>query len=209
MFDKIVYISDKSANVKLRDDADITFNLMNLHVIFEDSEKKILGEVDDLEDNIVKIRFLGEIRDGRLIGGTLRKPTLDATCRVIKEEEIPLITGEDKYGNMLLGASPFYNDRPVFMDVNGFFSNHFAIFGNSGSGKSCGVSRIFQNMFEDERLFPYKSNIIMFDSSAEYYNAFKNLSSINSNYNYRFISTNEINPYAEKLRIPKIGRAHV
>ena len=190
MFDKIVYISDKSANVKLRDDADITFNLMNLHVIFEDSEKKILGEVDDLEDNIVKIRFLGEIRDGRLIGGTLRKPTLDATCRVIKEEEIPLITGEDKYGNMLLGASPFYNDRPVFMDVNGFFSNHFAIFGNSGSGKSCGVSRIFQNMFEDERLFPYKSNIIMFDSSAEYYNAFKNLSSINSYYNYRFISTN-------------------
>ena len=161
MFDKIVYISDKSANVKLRDDADITFNLMNLHVIFEDSEKKILGEVDDLEDNIVKIRFLGEIRDGRLIGGTLRKPTLDATCRVIKEEEIPLITGEDKYGNMLLGASPFYNDRPVFMDVNGFFSNHFAIFGNSGSGKSCGVSRIFQNMFEDERLFPYKSNIII------------------------------------------------
>ena len=101
MFDKIVYISDKSANVKLRDDADITFNLMNLHVIFEDSEKKVLGEVDDLEDNIVKIRFLGEIRDGRLIGGTLRKPTLDATCRVIKEEEIPLITGEDKYGNML------------------------------------------------------------------------------------------------------------
>ena len=28
MFDKIVYISDKSANVKLRDDADITFNLI-------------------------------------------------------------------------------------------------------------------------------------------------------------------------------------
>lgn len=202
MFDKIVYISDRSANVKLKEDADITFNLMNLHVIFEDSEKKVLGEVDDLEKDIVKIRFLGEIRDGKLIGGTLRKPTLDATCRVITEAEIPLVTGEDTYGNMLLGSSPFYNDRDVFMDVNGFFSNHFAIFGNSGSGKSCGVSRIFQNMFEDERLFPYKSNIIMFDSSAEYYNAFKDISSINSNYNYKFISTNEIDPYAEKLRIP-------
>lgn len=202
MFDKIIYISDRSANVKLKEDADITFNLMNLHVIFEDSEKKVLGEVDDLEKDIVKIRFLGEIRDGKLIGGTLRKPTLDATCRVITEAEIPLVTGEDTYGNMLLGSSPFYNDREVFMDVNGFFSNHFAIFGNSGSGKSCGVSRIFQNMFEDERLFPYKSNIIMFDSSAEYYNAFKDISSINSNYNYKFISTNEIDPYAEKLRIP-------
>ena len=202
MFDKIIYISDRSANVQLKQDADITFNLMNLHVIFEDSEKTILGEVDDLEKDIVKIRFLGEIRDGKLIGGTIRKPTLDASCRVITESEIPLVTGEDAKGNMLLGNSPFYNDRPVFMDVNGFFSNHFAIFGNSGSGKSCGVSRIFQNMFEDQRLFPYKSNIIMFDSSAEYYNAFKDISSINSNYNYKFISTNEIDPYAEKLRIP-------
>ena len=203
MFDKIVYISDRSANVKLKEDADITFNLMNLHVIFEDSEKKILGEVDDLDKDIVKIRFLGEIRDGRLIGGTLRKPTLDASCRVISEEEIPLVTGKDETGYMLLGNSPFYNDREVFMDVNGFFSNHFAIFGNSGSGKSCGVSRVFQNMFEDQRLFPYKSNIIMFDSSAEYYTAFKDLSKINSNYNYRYISTNEVeNPEAEKLRVP-------
>ena len=202
MFDKIVYISDKGANVKLKADADLTFNLMNLHVIFEDSEKTVLGEVDDLDGDLVKIRFLGEIKDNRLYGGTLRKPTLDASCRVINEEEIPLVTGKNEAGFMLLGNSPFYNDREVFMNVNGFFSNHFAIMGNSGSGKSCGVSRLFQNMFEDQRLFPYKSNIIMFDSSAEYYNAFKDLSSINSNYNYRFISTNEIDPFAEKLRLP-------
>ena len=202
MFDKIVYISDKGANVKLKADADLTFNLMNLHVIFEDAEKTVLGEVDDLDGDLVKIRFLGEIKNNRLYGGTLRKPTLDASCRVINEEEIPLVTGKDESGFMLLGNSPFYNDREVFMNVNGFFSNHFAIMGNSGSGKSCGVSRVFQNMFEDQRLFPYKSNIIMFDSSAEYYNAFKDLSSINSNYNYRFISTNEIDPFAEKLRLP-------
>ena len=119
MFERIVYISDKGANVKLKEDADITFNLMNLHVIFEDQEKKVLGEVDDLDGDLVKIRFLGEIRDNRLIGGTLRKPTLDASCRVISEEEIPLVTGRNDNGYMLLGNSPFYNDREVFMDVNG------------------------------------------------------------------------------------------
>lgn len=202
MFDRIVYISDKSADVKLRDDADVTFNLMNLHVIFEDADKKILGEVDDMNGNTVKVRFLGEITNGRLLGGVIRKPTLDAKIRVINDDEIPLVTGKDVRGNMLIGGSPFYNERPVYMDVNGFFSNHFAIMGNSGSGKSCGVSRIFQNMFEDQRLFPYKSNIIMFDSSGEYYNAFRNLSSINPNYNYRFISTNEAEGLGEKLRVP-------
>ena len=170
MFDKIIYISDQSANIKLKEDAEIAINLMNLHLIFEDKDKTILGEVDDLEEGIVKARFLGEIVNGRLVGGVLRKPSLDAKIRVIKQEEIPMIVGEDKQGNMPFGVSPYYNDYPVYLDVNNFFSNHFAIFGNSGSGKSCGISRIMQNMFEDERLFPYKSNILLFDSSGEYYN---------------------------------------
>ena len=64
-----------------------------------------------------------------------------------------MIVGEDKEGYMKFGVSPFYNDFPVYLDVNNFFSNHFAIFGNSGSGKSCGVSRLFQNMFHDQDYF--------------------------------------------------------
>ena len=202
MFDKIIYISDQGANIKLKEGEEVAINLMNLHLIFEDKDKTILGEVDDLEDGIVKARFLGEITNGRLVGGVLRKPSLDAKIRVIKQEEIPLITGEDKTGYMPFGVSPYYNDFPVYLDVNNFFSNHFAIFGNSGSGKSCGISRIMQNMFEDQRLFPYKSNILLFDSSGEYYNAFKDLSKINPNYNYRFITTNEVEGKGEPLRLP-------
>ncbi len=202
MFDRIVYISDHSANIRLKDSANLTVNLMNLHLIFEDKDKMVLGEVDDLDGDIVKARFLGEIVNGKLIGGTIRKPALDASIRVINQTEIPMIVGEDKFGYMKFGVSPFYNDFPVYLDVNNFFSNHFAIFGNSGSGKSCGVSRLFQNMFHDERLFPYKANILLFDSSGEYYNAFKNLNSINPNYHYRFFSTNEVDGIGEKLRLP-------
>ena len=202
MFDRIVYISDHSANIRLKDADHLAVNLMNLHLIFEDKDKKVLGEVDDLDKDIVKARFLGEIVNGRLIGGTIRKPALDASIRVIDQSEIPMIVGEDKEGYMRFGVSPFYNDFPVYLDVNNFFSNHFAIFGNSGSGKSCGVSRLFQNMFHDERLFPYKANILLFDSSGEYYNAFNNLNSINPNYHYRFFSTNEVDGIGEKLRLP-------
>lgn len=202
MFDRIIYIGDRTCNVKIKNNADVTFNLMNLHVIFEDQEKKILGEVDDIEGDIVKIRFLGEITKRGLLGGVIQKPTLDARIRVIKPEEVPIVTGRHKRGYMLLGKSPFYSGKDVFMNVNGFFSNHFAIFGNSGSGKSCGISRIFQNMFLDQKLFPYKSNILLFDASGEYYNAFRNLSSINPNYNYRFLTTNETDGIGERLRIP-------
>lgn len=202
MFDKIVYISDRSANIKLKEGTDVKINLMNLHLIFEDKDKKILGEVDDVDKDLVKARFLGEIVNGNLLGGVIRKPSLDSTIRVITKEEIPLIVGSERPGYMPLGVSPFYNDFPVYMNVNSFFSNHFAIFGNSGSGKSCGVSRIIQNMFHDKNLFPYKANIFMFDSSAEYYSAFRNLNAINPNFNYRFYSTNEKEGIGEKLRIP-------
>lgn len=202
MFDKIIYISDHFAKVKLAEGTNSTINLMNLHIIFKDDYKIILGEVDDLDEDVAKVRFLGEIVDGKLLAGVIRKPALDADIRVISEEEIPLIVGKDEKGYMKLGVSPYYNDYPVYLDVNNFFSNHFAIFGNSGSGKSCGVTRLFQNMFHDERLFPYKANILLFDSSGEYFNAFNNLSSINTNYHYRFYSTNETNSSYEKFRIP-------
>ena len=202
MFDRITYISDDSCEVKLKSDAEITMNLMNLHLVFEDDTKKILGEVDDLNGDTLKARFLGEIVGNNLIGGTIRKPSLDAKIRVIEKEEIPLITGADVDGYMKLGVSPFYDDFPVFLNVNNFFSNHFAIFGNTGSGKSCGTTRLFQNMFHDERLNPYKANVFIFDSSGEYYSAFSNLNEINKNYNYRYLSTNETDGIGEKLRLP-------
>ena len=202
MFDKITYISDDSCTVKLKEDEEITVNLMNLHLIFEDDTKKILAEVDDLDGKNLKARFLGEIVGDKLIGGTIRKPSMDAKIRIIDKSEIPLITGSDTAGFMNLGVSPFYDDFPVYLDVNSFFSNHFAIFGNTGSGKSCGTTRLFQNMFHDERLNPYKANIFIFDSSGEYYNAFNNLNNINSKYNYRYISTNETDGLGEKLRLP-------
>ena len=38
MFDKIVYISDQNAEIKLKETEKLSVNLMNLHVIFEDQE---------------------------------------------------------------------------------------------------------------------------------------------------------------------------
>ena len=154
MFERITYISDDSCTIKLKENGEVTMNLMNLHLVLEDSTKKILAEVDDMDGSSLKARFLGEIVGDKLIGGTIRKPSLDAQIRVIDRSEIPLITGTDTVGFMKLGVSPFYDDYPVYLDVNNFFSNHFAIFGNTGSGKSCGVSRLFQNMFQDQRLNP-------------------------------------------------------
>lgn len=202
MFDKIVYISNEGANVKIKDGENLSTNIMNMHLVFEDDKKKILGEVDDIDDNVVKAHFLGELLPDRFIGGVIRKPDLNAKVRIITPEEMKLIVGDEKPSTMTLGASPLYDSCPIKVDINELFSNHMAIFGNSGSGKSCGVSRLIQNVFQTPEFIPFRSNFFIFDSSGEYRNAFQDINKINPNYNYKFYTTNYYEPNTEQLKVP-------
>ena len=202
MFDKINYMDDAHIYVALTEGVELKTNLLSAHVIIGDSEKNILGEIVEINSKEVKIRLLGEFQNGKLRIGVIRKPLLDAKTRTILNEEIPLILGQNDPESLLLGGSPFYNNHPVYLNVNDFFSNHFAIFGNSGSGKSCGIARLIQNVFRNDHAQPYNANFILFDISGEYSEAFRNINEINPNYNYRIFSSNENEPGAEKLRIP-------
>lgn len=202
MFDKIVYISNEGANVKIKDGENLSTNIMNMHLVFEDDKKKILGEVDDIDDNVVKAHFLGELLPDRFIGGVIRKPDLNSKVRIITPEEMKLIVGDEKPSTMTLGASPLYDSCPIKVDINELFSNHMAIFGNSGSGKSCGVSRLIQNVFQTPEFIPFRSNFFIFDSSGEYRNAFQDINKINPNYNYKFYTTNYHEPNTEQLKVP-------
>ncbi len=202
MFGKIIYISDNVAHIEIPDGTPVAENLMNMHVVFEDDKKKILGEIEDISEKIIKIGFLGEIVNGRFVGGVIRKPTLSSKIRVITKEELALIIGDDAPGSMVLGMSPLYDDCQIRVDINDLFSNHMAIFGNTGSGKSCGVARLLQNVFTNNKLLPYKSNFFIFDAYGEYHNAFKDIDKINPNLHFKYYTTNKTEAGEQKLKIP-------
>lgn len=202
MFGKIIYISDNVAHIEIPEGTPIAENLMNMHVIFEDEKKKILGEIEDISEKIIKVGFLGEIVNGRFVGGVIRKPTLSARIRIITKEELALIIGEDTPGSMILGNSPLYDDCQIRVDINDLFSNHMAIFGNTGSGKSCGVARLLQNVFNNPNFLPYKSNFFIFDAYGEYHNAFKDINKINPNLHFKYYTTNKTEAGEQKLKIP-------
>ena len=202
MFGKIIYISDSEAHVSIPENGSVSTNIMNLHVIFEDQNRRVIGEIEDISDQIIKIRFLGEFENNHFVGGVVRKPNFDSKIRVINQEEIKLLVGEDNPGNFLLGYSPLYDNCPIYVNINDLLSNHFAIFGNTGSGKSCGVARILQNIFHNHQLPPYKSNFLIFDAYGEYHNALKNINQINPNFNFKYFTTNESDEDGERLRIP-------
>lgn len=190
MFGKIKYISDNTAVVEINKDGNLVSNLMNLHVVFESNGDKLLGEVKNVDENSVKIELLGEFSGTRFIAGTIKKPTLTSTLRVINEEELDIIMGKADENSLYIGKSPIYKDRSIYANINDLFSNHLAIFGNSGSGKSCSVSRIVQNIFLNQNFLAQNANLFIFDAYGEYKNAFRDINKINPAYQYKFLTTN-------------------
>ena len=200
MLGKILTISKNTATLAINKDAGEINDLINLHVVFEDKDKKILGEIDSINEDTIKVTFLGELTENDFIGGLIRKPSLNASVRIINEQELSILTGNDT-ASIQLGVSPLYNDFPLKVSVDELFSNHTAIFGNTGSGKTYGICRIIQNIFPAGNIIPYKANLFIFDCYGEYMNAFKDLSTKNPYYSFKVITTSKSKPY-EKLDIP-------
>lgn len=202
IFGKILYISDNIAHVENASKDTITADLMNIHVIFEEQEQRILGEVIELNNDEIKIRFLGEYMGTRYVNGVIRKPLLSSQIRVINGEELMELVGTLSDKSFVLGESATYKGFKICPDINSLFSNHLAIFGNSGSGKSCGVSRIIQNIFGNPKMATYNANMFFFDAYGEYKNAFGSLDKIRPEYSYKFITTNPQEPTDYLLKIP-------
>lgn len=202
MFGKIKYIDDITTVVEINKENMVVPNLMNMHVVFETGDSKLLGEVKKADETTVHIDLLGQFSEGRFIAGTIKKPTLDSKIRIIEDEELNIILGSNQKGSLYLGKSAIYNGKDVYVDINDLFSNHFAIFGNTGSGKSCSVARIVQNIFLNKNFLTFNANLFIFDAYGEYKNAFKVLNQFNPNYQYKFITSNPVDDSDVLLKIP-------
>lgn len=202
MFGKIKYITEGEAHIESKIEPGQDVDLMNSNVVFEAPNQAILGEVEEVNDDTIKIRFLGEFINGRYVSGVIRKPLLSSNIRMINKEELQELMGTYNDKTFKLGQSAIYKDYTVCVNINDLLSNHMAIFGNSGSGKSCGVARIVQNLFSNPNFIAYNANIFIFDAYGEYKTAFGKINQINPNYSYKFITTNPTDPTDRLLQIP-------
>ena len=174
VYDNIVVMENVSNNIET--------NYLNLHVIFNDNNRKIVGEIISIDKNVIKISLVGEIIDDTFINGVLRKPNLSSGCRIIYKSELEALLGKQDLDNnesFYIGKSLLYDGFNITGNFNDFFSNHFAIIGNTGSGKSCAVTRILQNIFyKSKSNMPKGSHIVLFDVYGEYNKAFNALNNI-------------------------------
>lgn len=151
-------------------------NIINYHLVFEDNGRKVVGEVIFFDEAIIKVLLIGEILNNKFVAGVIRKPSGNSSVRIITSDELELILGkgENTKENILLGKSAIYNNFNISVPLDDFFSSHSAIVGNTGSGKSCFVARMLQNLFINNPNKPVNAHIVLFDAYGEYVNTFNN-----------------------------------
>lgn len=205
MLGTIIGIEENQVLLKLAIDVENFNNLINIHVVMEEGNRKIVGEIINIKDGIAYINLLGEIINNNFVFGVIVKPAFSSTVKLISKEKIPMIIGVENYKenqDLYLGVSPIYEGVKIGVNINRFFSNHFAILGSTGSGKSCGVARIIQNIFDKRQYVPYKASLFIFDAYGEYHSAFKDIDKINPDISFKAYTTNTNFSDTDVLKIP-------
>lgn len=205
MLGKIIGIQENTVTLRLNADLDQFQNLINMYVIMEEPDRQSIGEVTDIKDDIVYITLVGEMIDEQFVFGVVCKPSFSASVKLVSKEKLPLIIGLQGYRedqDLYFGESAIYEGVKVGVNINQFFSNHFAIFGSTGSGKSCSVARIIQNLFSKTKKIAYRASIFIFDAYGEYHNAFDHLHEQIPEINFKTYTTNLKSNDTEILRIP-------
>ncbi len=179
MFGKVINVNENFVRIE-NIGGKLQLNLKGVHVVFEEQNKKVVGKITEIKKEYIEIFLIGEIVGDGFIPGMDKAPGLNALPRVVNASELVTFIGNQNYqdkNTLLIGSSTVYDNFKVTASLNEFFSNHFAIIGNSGYGKSCGAARIFQNLFEYTDTPPINMHMVMFDVYGEYDHAFSNLQS--------------------------------
>lgn len=205
MLGTIIGTNDNQVLIKLNINLYEYGSLINYYVIMEHEDKKIVGEIIDIKDNIASVNLLGEIIGSNFIPGVIKKPAFSSTVKLVSKEKVPLLISAETYEenkHLYIGTSSVYDNIPVYVDINSFFSSHFAIFGSTGSGKSCAIARILQNLFEKQHSIAYRASMFIFDAYGEYHSAFENISSKVPEISFKAYTTDTGITDSEIIKIP-------
>ena len=181
MIGKVIEIGKSTVVVELTLTDEQKRGIINYHVAFDMEGSTIIGEIASIEKTTAHISLLGEIKNAKFTPGISKKPYYTSVCRIIRNDELPIIVGNTNEKSVYIGRLSQYNGYQVYAKVNDLFSNHFAILGNTGSGKSHGMARLLQNVFSDTA-YPKNANFFLFDAYGEYNDTFifndKNVSKV-------------------------------
>ena len=157
--------------------------------------------------------LIGEIVGEKFCFGVSKMPLIFSTVYMISQKELTTMlevgeeaikVSEESDGTrailLSIGKSVIFPDYEVKVNIDKFFGFHFAVFGNTGSGKSNTVAKILQNIFEKQNYSAKGAKFVIIDSNGEYNKAFSKLNKFNPHIKHSLLSTDEVG--GKKFEIP-------
>ncbi len=185
------------------------------YVAIDDINRRIIAEIVAVDEKnemsserlnkagsrrYLRISLVGEISNRTFNFGVTKMPPIFSEIKMISECDLQLmldisddveIAGESKTKLKVIpiGTSVMFPDYAVKVKLNEFFGFHFAVFGNTGSGKSNTIAQMIQTVFLKRNLSARGAKFIVFDSNGEYETAFKSIPENNPEISIKFLST--------------------
>lgn len=160
----------------------------------------------------IYLNLLGEIIDSKFFFGVSKMPLIFAEVHVISEkelmamlevenEEISIRKNKTRAISLPIGKSVIFPDYMVRINIDKFFGFHFAVFGNTGAGKSNTIALILQSIFMKKEYAAKGAKFVVIDSNGEYSQAFSKIHNNNKSIKVKsyFCDSDALN---NKLEIP-------
>lgn len=161
----------------------------------------------------VYLNLIGEIIEDKFFFGVSKMPLIFSAVYMISQKELMTMLevgkeevqiSADSYNTravlLTIGKSVIFPDYEVKVNIDKFFGFHFAVFGNTGAGKSNTIARVLQNIFMKKNYSAKGAKFVIIDSNGEYNKAFLKLSEVNPNISHSLMTTDELEE--EGFRIP-------
>lgn len=124
-------------------------------------------------DRILVVKLVGYITPERFERGIIELPLIDNECFLLNPEEFASIHSFAKNDEPIITIGSLSTDQQVriSLGVNNLFASHVGIFGNTGSGKSYTLSKLYHELFalyDVNDKFNQKARFLFFDFNGEY-----------------------------------------
>lgn len=116
----------------------------------------------------VDVKPIGYIVDGKFSEGVKYMPMIRDKASLLSEPTVAEIYGADGITNFSIG-SMLKDNIPISLPWTKIFNSHIGIFGNTGSGKSNTLAKLYTTLFSQKlKALKGKSQFIIIDFNGEY-----------------------------------------
>lgn len=127
----------------------------------------------DKQNRQLEVSLVGYFEKGKFRRGVREMPLLDNECFLLSEDEFRAIHTfvSDTAGALPLGVLAMEPTQPVLVGVDAIFASHVGIFGNTGSGKSYTLAKLYHELFAkfgNQPGFADRSKFVLIDFNGEY-----------------------------------------